>query len=132
MVPMSAIVINWTGKQLTPEQMLVIQDAALEFDGDNDDQRLMFESELCDGMIECKGRMQHGVYRGTRFVAFLDSDLDTVRSFEFLLTDFYSKSSLRKVAKFHLVHPSSGTETTIDAKVTKKTRTFSTRRSRAN
>jgi hypothetical protein len=135
MVPLSAICINWTGKPLSSEQMLVIQDAALDFESHTEDERLIFEHPLVDGMIECKGRMQHGMYRGTRYVATLDGQDGKPRTFEFLLTDFYEKSALRSAKCFWHMEPQedgSVKGTRVESAPIKHTRTMSARRSRAN
>lgn len=132
MIPMSAVTINWTGKQLTGEQQIVIHDAALDFDGHGEDERLIFEHPLCDGMIECKGRMTHGMYRGTRFIATLDGTDGTPRTYEFLLTDYYTKEQRGKTKIVWKHVPAENSVEFIEAGVIKKTRTMSARRSRAN
>lgn len=132
MIPMSAITINWTGTPLTPEQKVLIQDAALDFESHGTDERLVFEHPLCDGMIECKGRMTHGMYRGTRFVATLDGEDGKSRTYEFLLTDFYTREQRAKVKAFWMVIPSTGTRQEVDGDVIRKTKTLSSKRSRLN
>lgn len=132
MGPLSAISINWTGTPLTSEQIMIIQDAALDFEQHDSDARLMFEHPSCDGMIECKGRMMHGQYRGTRFLASLDSADGKKRTYEFLLTDFYTKSELRAAKCFWHVEPRKKKITELDPDTTRRTRTTVYKRSRVN
>ncbi len=105
MFPMSSVVIDWSGKRLTGEQMLIVQNAAMEFDDAHDGSRLMFSHKLCDGLLQCKGRMQHGVFVGTRFVAYLDTEDGTERKYEFLLTDTYRKMRLPKGIGYAVIEP---------------------------
>ena len=132
MIPMSAITINWTGKRLSAEQQIIIQDAALDFEHHNNDERLVFEHELCDGWIECKGRMIHGIYAGTRYLATLDGDDGKPRTYEFLLTDFHEKSALRAAKVVWRFTPTDGKTEQVDNTIIKKTRTSSLKRSRLN
>lgn len=132
MIPMSAITINWTGLQLTAEQQIIIHDAALDFEHHNSEERLVFEHPLCDGMIECKGRMILGIYAGTRYLATLDGTDGKPRTYEFLLTDFHTKSSLRASEAMIRFTPATGASVRVESKITRKTRTTSLKRSRLN
>lgn len=129
---LTAITINWTGAVLSAEQMAVIQDAALDFDERTADARLVFEHPLCDGIIECKGRMQHVEFRGTRFLATLDSVDGTPRIYEFLLMDYYTKSQIRSAKRTWRVDTRNGKREEVDAGITRKTRTSTFKRSRTN
>ncbi len=132
MYEMSAVTINWTGPQLTHEQQVIIHDAALNFDSEHAEERLVFAHPLCDGVIECKGRMLHGAFHGTRFIATLDGVDGERRIYEFLLTDYYKRSSREKVKSFWRHAVGTDTAEVTDADVIKKTRTSSAKRSRLN
>ncbi len=132
MQPLSAIVINWTGTPLSNEQMLVVQDAALDFESDDPDIRMVFEHPLCEGVIRCMGRLQHGAYRGTRFVATLDAEDGNARTFDFLLCDFYKRSVLRAAKFFWAIDPKTGTAERVETRRTRGVRTLAARKSRAN
>ena len=82
----STIVLNWTGKTLTGEQMLVLQRAAAQFpEADHKDAAYAFEHRLCEGLLTCKGSATVGTFSGVVFHAYLGTVKNEPWTHEFML-----------------------------------------------
>ena len=80
-----AIVIDWNGKQLTGEQILVLQRAAAQFPERDKGIAYLVEHKLCEGLITCKGESSVGTFSGTVFHAYLGEYKGKPWTHEFML-----------------------------------------------
>lgn len=91
----STVVIDWQGKQLSGEQMLVLQRVAEQFpEEDFKTAAYSFEHRLCEGLITCKGRATVGTFHGVIFHVYLGTVKDKPWTHEFLLVDGFREADM--------------------------------------
>src|SRR5436309_2435991 len=88
MNPISAIVLNWNGKMLTPQQALVVERVAEQFSEASDKGSVLdFTDKECEGVLTYKGRSTIGTFTGAVFHVYLGTIGQKPWVYEFLMVD---------------------------------------------